>query len=485
MDNRTEDIKTWKTRFLFILERRNGASNINIFSYYLSVIIMMSSWVFMGSTMPFVLEVYCKTPNNEKGRVIGDMNFYAEIVLLLLGWTWGSLSDTIGRNLLYVFGFSFTGLGIALLPVANSYGALVIVRLICALGTSALLGIYLATIADYVTDEDRGKAAGLMGLSLNIGSLFSSFVLINLPLWMSGGGRGILTEIQSGYISFTIVGILMLLGGLNCLLFLKDVSSPPIVINSEIVKTTEKKGLAKFFLQYLKGIKAAKDPIVALSFATAFISRMDVATLAYNSLWMQQELDEAGYSRSEALSITGLVSGISGLLTIFTAPTIGYMADKVDRTILLGCVSCFCIITFSAVAIIPNLIGWWVYVWFACMNIGHIGITVAGNALIAGAAPDDARGSVMGLFNLLANVGVLFATKIGGHMFDSRHSYPYYFVSGVNLILTTLCIITAASQWIFRKKERLIEDVELGDDESNKDRITEEQSNKEGDQRVD
>jgi MFS family permease len=70
------------------------------------------------------------------------------------------------------------------------------------------------------------------------------------------------------------------------------------------------------------------------------------------------------------------------------------------------------------------------------LGIGEISAIVAGNALIGQEAPPRIRGAAIGVFGLVGTLGILFATFIGGQLFD-RFGYgaPFTMMAGVNAVI--------------------------------------------------
>jgi predicted MFS family arabinose efflux permease len=66
----------------------------------------------------------------------------------------------VGRPTVYALGFFFLALGFGLSSYATSYLALVMYRLIYALGAAAAAAMLTTVMADYVAYKDKGTASG-------------------------------------------------------------------------------------------------------------------------------------------------------------------------------------------------------------------------------------------------------------------------------------------------------------------------------------
>ena len=114
----------------------------------------------------------------------------------------------IGRNAVYALAFVFMALGFGLTSYATSYLALVMYRLIYALGAAAAAAMLTTVMADYVVYKDKGTASGyatcalrsgcvqhgsglkpcgsivsgrFMGLFSGCGALFAALLLLRIP----------------------------------------------------------------------------------------------------------------------------------------------------------------------------------------------------------------------------------------------------------------------------------------------------------------
>jgi MFS family permease len=81
-----------------------------------------------------VLSTALGVPITEQGAMVGRLNVYTEVVLMLIFTPLGVLSDRIGRRAVYAFGFSCLALSYALFPYATSETELALIRVIYSVG---------------------------------------------------------------------------------------------------------------------------------------------------------------------------------------------------------------------------------------------------------------------------------------------------------------------------------------------------------------
>ncbi|MGG1314889.1 MULTISPECIES: MFS transporter [Cohnella] len=83
----------------------------------------------------------------------------------------GKLSDLIGRTKVYQAGFLLFAFGSALCGLSHSLGALIVSRIVQAVGASCLMSNSQAIVAETFGSGDRGRALGIVGTVVSLGSL--------------------------------------------------------------------------------------------------------------------------------------------------------------------------------------------------------------------------------------------------------------------------------------------------------------------------
>ena len=76
----------------------------------------------------------------------------------------GAWSDRLGRRPIAVMGYALMGVGIALTPFVGGLLTFYSARAIIAVGLAMITVMITAIVSDYVRDETRGKANGILGL---------------------------------------------------------------------------------------------------------------------------------------------------------------------------------------------------------------------------------------------------------------------------------------------------------------------------------
>lgn len=373
-------------------------------SFYLACVmgILLSS--FAPQMQPLLLSEFLNLPESEHGTISGNITFWGEIAIILSLGIWGPLSDRWGRRPIMAFGFAIMAVGIWLYPRAEDYQGLLIARLIFAVGIAAYTSMAFTVISDYVHDGDRGKASGWLGVSNGIGAMITVFILLRLPAIFEDQGMSVQ---DAGILTYNIVAAATLIVAAWMWFGLKR--DRHINTDTDSVMTKAKKGLA-----------ASKEPGTLLAYGAAFVSRGNLAIVGtFFTLWLANYGSEvAGLSRSEALAQAGMVLGIAQTAVLFGAPFFGVLTDKLNRVTALSITLAISVIGYGGTYFIEDPLSTGMIVCAIFIGLGEVGCIITSGVLIAQQAEPSIRGSVIGFFNICGAIGILVASKVGGHLFD-------------------------------------------------------------------
>jgi MFS family permease len=80
------------------------------------------------------------------------------------------------------------------------------------------------------------------------------------------------------------------------------------------------------------------------------------------------------------------------------------------------------------------------------VGMGEISVIVASGALLGQEAPLAERGPVVGLFNAFGGVGILFATLVGGLVFDRfGPTVPFTMMAILNALLLAVTLVVGSA----------------------------------------
>ncbi len=421
MSNVSPDPSVTGLKFWFV-ELAPGVLPRNFGTLLYSAFTTIGLLAFVSIGTPYVLNVYLKIPLAEQGRITGDLAAWSEIALLLVFGPCGVLADRIGRRQVFAVGFVFMAIAYALYPFVSSVGELTAYRMLYAVGVGAATAMLQTILADYPANNSRGKATALVGtlnglgvvlLSVGLGGLMKTFV-----------SRGYTPE-DAGYITHFIVAGLCLLSAAVVVVGLKK--GTPVQKGDQLpIRELVRSGLA-----------AARNPRVALAYASAFIARGDLVVVGtFANLWGTTAGIEAGLDPAEASAKGRMLFAITGIAGLFWLPLMGVMLDRVNR--ITGTTICMALAAagFLVVNVVDDPLAPGAWIFFVFLGIGQISAFAGAATLIGQEAPIASRGAVVGMFNTFGAIGILFGTAVGGRLFDSIGPHAVFvMVGGLSLLV--------------------------------------------------
>lgn len=390
-------------KFLFI-GLSEGVKPINLATHYYASLFGLSLFLFFGVIQPFVMTTLLKIPQDQQGGITGKLGVLNELTLLILTPLFGVLSDRIGRKIIYVFGFVMIGIASLLYTFLDTPTELYLFRVVTAIGSAAISGMFATVIADYVIDRDRGKGTGLMGFFNGLGAMFAVLVLLGLPTFFN----------KRGYeFSSSLIMTFYVVSGIG---FFSSVILMLGIRGGLVSQTTEKKSLISLAKE---GIVAAKNPAILLAYLAAFVSRGDLALVgSFLTLWLNKYGIESGLSEADAAKQVGITVVIVQSIALFSAPIVGIMADRLNAIVAVVIAAIFAAIGYSSLFLIENPFGTNMKFALILVGFGEIAGVITSQVLIAKYAPKEVRGSVIGFFGLCGALGIMTAFAVGGYLFD-------------------------------------------------------------------
>ncbi len=392
-----------------------GVQRSHMSTFYVACMAGILLSTFMPQMQPFLLSEFLNIPQEQQGVVSGNIAFWGEIAIILAVGVWGSLSDKIGRRPVMAMAFAIMAVAVALYPFAKSYGELLIYRVLFGVGVAAFSCMIFAIKADYTEDSIRGKATGFLGMANGIGALITVFLLLRLPSIFQAQGMDSQTAGLTTY--FIVTG----LAGIFALWMWLGLKKTPQRVSTEN---------ESFWEITRKGLVAAKDPGIALSYGAAFVSRGNLAIVGtFFTLWIANYgTSEMGLSRADALARAGMIVGIAQTMTLLSAPFFGILSDKMNRVSAVALALFISFLGYGGTYFVTDPFSGAMIVCAILIGMGEVACIITSGVLLSQQAPVAIRGAVNGFFNLCGAIGILVAAKVGGQLFDSwRESGPFVF----------------------------------------------------------
>jgi EmrB/QacA subfamily drug resistance transporter len=158
---------------------------------------------FMGTLNSTIVNVALPIMSVELKSSINTIQWVISIYLLttvILLLVWGKISDIYGKKYIFALGMLVFALGSALCGFSHTLVMLVGARIVQAIGTSAMFSLSMAIVSSVFSSAERGKALGIVGAMVAIGTIsgsslggilvsvfgWPSIFLINVPIGIVG-----------------------------------------------------------------------------------------------------------------------------------------------------------------------------------------------------------------------------------------------------------------------------------------------------------
>jgi len=421
-----------------MLENIKNAPN-----YRWYVLATVSVGTFMSTLDSSIVNVALPTISSQLHSDISILQWVVTAYLLTISSllpVFGRTADLFGRKKVYSLGFLIFILGSFLSGFANNIWFLVWARVLQAVGASMLMSNSAAIITAIFPPKERGKALGLTGTVVALGSLtgpalggiliglsgWRSIFYINIPIGIIGYlvARSILPIDESrksqesfdfvGAITFTVGMVILLLGINNG----EDWgwSSFPILLSLIL-------GVALLVIFFINERKT-KHPMIELSLFSNrpfMIGNLSgwlsfVAMFANNMLlpfYLQQILH---YSPSQV----GLLMTVFPITMAIVAPISGHASDKFGPLVLttsglvISGIGLFYFSTLSVTTsfyqIIPGAL---------LMGLGSGMFQSPNNSSVMSSVPPQKLGIAGGINSLVRNLGMIIGIAFSVSLFNA------------------------------------------------------------------
>jgi len=383
-----------------------GVRPVNMTVYVLGAMFAMLFSTFVPQAQPFILTEILHIPASEQGVLSGTLGLAATLVGLFMPSVWGTLSDKVGRRLVYAAGLLVSALGIALSPLAGTVVLLFACRMIFSAGSNGSTTMSATLLGDYVDNRDRGKAFGMVSMSSGVGALLTVFIFLKLPSIFVNAGLDPQKAALYTYWVVTVIAILAMV----------------IVYKGLAGKTRtqaeQKRGIFQIVREALTAAKA--NPCISLAYGVTLAATGAITVVGtFFTLWITTYgTTSGGLTSSEALARAGMIMGITQMVGLIASPLFGILADKINRVLAVVLTAGLTTLVYALTLFISDPLSGGMIVLGLFIGLVQISGVITGGALVAQHAPDAVRGSVMGFYGFCAAVGTMLASVLGGYLFD-------------------------------------------------------------------
>jgi MFS family permease len=401
-----------------------GWSRGNAATVWLASFVTIGLAAFVSFLQPYLLNEVLRVPVAEQGRLTGNLGFLQEIVIIALAGFAGAWSDQVGRRRVFCLGLLLMAAGLAIYPLATGPAELVLYRMVFAVGVALAPLMLSACVVDATAEHCRGRWVASNNLLQGFGVVAMSLGLAKLPLWFAARGADPGTAGRYAFWTAALVAILaavIMARGL-----------PPAKVSGG---AGSRPGLGTSVLTAARFGRA--NPRLALAYGAAFIGRGDFVIIgAFFSLWVTQAGIAAGMSPAAGIARGGMLFGILQLAAMGWAFFMGMIADRVDRVTGLCVALAIASVAYFLLGQVDDPFARGFIPVAVLVGVGEISVIVASGALLGQEVPADGRGPVVGLYNAVGGVGILFATLAGGYVFDHLGpTVPFTMMAILNAVL--------------------------------------------------
>jgi MFS family permease len=406
-----------------------GVSRRNALTYFYAAFFTIGMVAFLSFMQPYLLTENLGIPAAEQGRATSLLALPYELTFMLMVGPLGALADRIGRRPIYVAGFLWVGVVLALLPLAENLLQLGLLRAFYGVGSACITSMMATVLADYPQERSRGKMLAFSGICNGLGAVMMIGLLSQLPRVFSGMGYDSLMSGRLTYwcgVGLAVITAIIIGRGLKA-------GKPGKPQAREPLRTLIAKGAGE----------ARRNPRVAMACAEAFIARGDLVVVAtFLSLWAKEAGLESGLSLQEAVAKAGTLAVTVSMAQLLFSPVAGFAIDKIDRLTGMAIAMGIASVAYLWVGFSPDPLALGFIPAALMLGMGESSAILSGAAVIGQEAKEDIRGSVVGLFNFCGSVGTLCIAVVCGFLFDAWFpGAPFVFVGCINLLILVAAII--------------------------------------------
>ncbi|KAI8377142.1 major facilitator superfamily domain-containing protein [Choanephora cucurbitarum] len=398
-------------KFLCLIPLNPDVHPLQFLAFIISVFVSLSLIVYISGTQSQIITGVLSITTNT-GDITGSLTLYGEIVALVAVIVWSMVSDIIERRGVMSISILIMGMVIVCYPHVNSlYPSMLILKLMFSIGSAGSTAMMMAMVME-ITHGKGGLVSGCVGLSSGLGAIMAALLFFMVPATLSvrypGPNHGIT------YSHSAIGGTAMVVA---------------ILLYFSLPKDSYKRPKINHFKAWLnklyQGIKAAKEPRIALGYTSSFFARADEVIISnFISLWITQYyIDNARckagetclYSLASSSSLTGYAQLVALCSTGFFGPASEYIPKELAVFVAGVVGACGCLpFAFSPDPTTKLALG-----FVILLSCGQYGMIISGMAMCTGDyINQEHNAAISATYSFIGAVGIIIISKIGGVLFD-------------------------------------------------------------------
>ncbi|MHB1651281.1 MAG: MFS transporter [Desulfitobacteriaceae bacterium] len=406
----------------------------------------VSVGIFMATLDSSIVNVALPTMSVKLQANLSTLQWVVSAYLLTISSllpVFGRMADLLGRKRVYSLGFIVFTLGSVLCGLSTNIWFLVFMRVLQAIGAAMLMANSAALITAVFPPQERGRALGMTGTVVALGSLtgpavggllvgaasWRSIFFINLPIGILGylAARVVLPgdKPQENKETFDFAGAFFFTSGMISLLFSFSNgqdwgwSSSPVLLG--LILGVILLGLF-FFTEF-----RVKDPMIDLSLfrnrpflAGNLSGLLSFVAIFSNTMLMPFYLQHIlNYSPTQV----GLLMTSFPLVMAVTAPLSGYASDKIGPVVLTTGGLVLTSLGFLYLSTVPGTASAWQILPGPILNgLGAGMFNSPNNSSVMSSVPPRKLGVAGGINALVRNVGMVLGIAFSVSLFQNRQA---------------------------------------------------------------
>ncbi|KAI8988848.1 major facilitator superfamily domain-containing protein [Pilobolus umbonatus] len=438
-------------KFLWWIPLQKHVHPVQFFFFIVTVFVSLTLIVYIAGTQPQILSSILLIKSDE-GDITGSLSLYSEVTSVIGVIVWSLAADKIERKGVMSISIIIMAICVIAYPhVHNVYPDMLIIRLVFSVGTAGSTAMMAAMMMEVVHGKG-GLVSGCIGIASGLGAVFAALVLFKAPAYFYIKSFDARKSLAS---SHGIVG--------GCCIAIGIASY--FVLPKDVCKRENPNQFKALGRKLYRGIKAAKDPRVALGYVSSFFARADEIIITnFLTLWINKYYLENGKCEVGKVCLYGsasssTLSGYSQIVALASTPFFSLASEYLPKewaVIIAGIIgACGCIpFAFSFDPTTKAAMGYVIMV-----AIGQYGMIISGMAMIAGdfITVED-RAAISACYSFIGVCAIIIFSKLGGVLFDEWMKGAPFLLLGIGHCLIVL--MAAAVYIIMRIKKRKDKTVE-------------------------
>ena len=417
--------------FLNIIRLNPGISSINFICCLAYYMFMIFSFVTPGQLQPLIIlsPAYYNVSQDNAGTITSLILIIQLVIKIIFSIPYGYLSDRLGRKLIIYYGATSFLIGCLLVPQQKTiFPGLIIAKAFTSNANVAMGTVPL--IADYVTDESKGRAVALSAIFIGLSALAGNlFVKVLFYAELSLGTCYVIT----GVLVFVVM--LLLSFGLKGSHYYAERMTRNIEANGD------EEPILKKFMDTLEIFKASGW--LQISLVLNMLGSSDfIVFLTFMALYVKSIIP----STVDDTSANIIVNNLQTLVFIpcfFSNIAYGYFLDKKDRILGTALLALFGgAVSFILISVSQDPHGWTIIAGALLLGTTIPGLFVISTSIAIKHYPADKRGIMIAFTGMIGYIGYFIIAMGGGFLYDHwMKNGPFIVCTGLLGVAAVLVLV--------------------------------------------